>query len=837
LQIYFNFLPDQGGTRGDDRMLVAIECGCGNKFELVEENSWGKAQCPRCGSDEQLPGIDTGTKLLQVTPQVWKLLCACGQKLKLPRKMGGHRFQCPKCKVTRKIPLEPPKSQKSAQTDATLIAGGKVRPVNRMMDTGAVTKKSQKDFAYESPPAFSLDTPIQNHREATGGLGPLASEEARPEIRQSNIDLESPWDADFTQPPRIDPQGIKMTEVRDIVAPTPPAPGNPGPVAPVPGNPLTSAGPELLLGQLDFSEGPDEALAALPIPRKGTPLRAPGAQENLFDLTLDGALGFTNGDAAGSPAPVQASPLPAQPLTALDMDLGGLSFENAGSQAAPPTQEFQPEQPQPDAPVQGGLELGDVLSFANGPEQAEVQTAGVCPGCSSPLAPGAVICIQCGFNVRTGQRMGIPTMAQGTDPGDSLCGLRGDLVSYFNTTGGIDAAKAGISQVLNGGWLYLPVALIGVLIWEAQLLLQGDPSVVFAFGFLGLTIVVGTLSYSGIIACVRDGIFQTEFGIKRLGYNSVFSWPAMIIGSLLNIPFVLLIGGLSFIISWVMAAGMGPGAVVAGFVIAGGGVTWFMFMSLLFPVAMVFEGGNPIEQFKNVITFGFRNALQIATLAVAQIVISLGVLFTFWMLHFLVGGLIGNFLPVGLWTVIKKILGGFLFAELFGLAVSSVAMLYLSSIEDGSRLTAMGNRVKGPEANPMLTKIVLAVMAVVVIGLSFTIQESKFYGGDNRIESGDGSEDPFFDGEEVEDWEAKLIEVEKLQKEIPAVVYEKMKAEIQKRIEAKKQGQRGEAQGQKAAASQLEQASGGVAPASDLPPSEPPAKAGLPPTSDPADFE
>jgi|ETNmetMinimDraft_15_1059895.scaffolds.fasta_scaffold00528_9 hypothetical protein len=826
-------------------MLVAIECGCGNEFEFDEENSWGKAHCPKCGAEEPMPGIDTGSKLLQVTPQVWKVLCACGQKLKLPRKLGGRRFQCPKCKITRKIPL-PPTPQRGAQTDATLITGSNGQPINRMLADDAGGNGSQgadplKEEDYESPPQFSLDEQVENHREAAGGLGPLAPEEANSGAPQSNMDFDTPWDADLTPPPSLDPQGIRMTASEDIMAsaPPPPVPGKRGPAAPAPGNPPPVAGNELSLDQLDFSAGSAETPAAMSAPRQGTPLPIPGAQENLFDLPLDGSLGFTDGDTAAPPVPApvpeQAPPPPAQPQADLNMDLGGLSFQNADSLAVPEPPQAAPAPPQPAAPMQGGLELGDGMSFSNGPEPEQPQAAGVCPGCSSPLALGVIICVQCGFNVQTGQQMGMPTMPQNTDEDDTLCGLSGDLVSYFNTTGGIDAAKAGIAQVLNGGWLYLPVALFGVLIWEAQLMMQDVQSLGMAVGLLGLTVVLGTLGYSAIIACVRDGIFQAEFGIKRLGYNSIRYWPAMIIGSLLNIPFVLLIGALSFVISWVMAAGMGPGAMVGGFVIAGGGITWFMFMSLLFPVATVFEGGNPIERFKNVMAFGLKNIHQIGMLAIAQIVISLGVLFTFWMIHFFVGGLIGSFLPTGLWMVIKQILAGFLFAELFGLAVSSIAMLYLSGIEDGSRLTAMANRIQGPGANPTLTKAVIAVMAAAVIGIGFTIPENKFFGASaDWGESEDADDETFFEDEDVEDWEAKLKDLEEYKDDIPAAAYEKMKAEIQKRIDEQKQNQAGEAQGERGSALPPKQP---PAAAASAPPSEPPAKPNLPPVEDPADFE
>jgi hypothetical protein len=126
-------------------------------------------------------------------------------------------------------------------------------------------------------------------------------------------------------------------------------------------------------------------------------------------------------------------------------------------------------------------------------------------------------------------------------------------------------------------------------------------------------------------------------------------------------------------------------------------------------------------------------------------------------------------------------------------------------------------------------------MAAAVIGIGFTIPENKFFGASSDWgESEDADDETFFEDEDVEDWEAKLKDMEEYKDDIPAFAYEKMKAEIQKRIDEQKQEQAGETQGEEGTALPPKQP---PAAAASAPPSEPPAKPNLPPVEDPADFE
>ena len=87
-------------------MLATIECECGHTYQAESDSRRTSALCTRCGRREPFPRLDADTRLLHVSPRVWKVLCSCEQKLKLPREMTGRRFQCPRCNKMRRVPAE-----------------------------------------------------------------------------------------------------------------------------------------------------------------------------------------------------------------------------------------------------------------------------------------------------------------------------------------------------------------------------------------------------------------------------------------------------------------------------------------------------------------------------------------------------------------------------------------------------------------------------------------------------------------------------------------------------------------------------------------------------------
>ncbi len=81
----------------------------------------------------------------------------------------------------------------------------------------------------------------------------------------------------------------------------------------------------------------------------------------------------------------------------------------APQQAQPQQPPAQPQQPQaPATPAMSGG-LGDLLDEIGSPAQA---SGPQCPACGAEVQPGAIICVECGFNSQTGERIQSAVQAQ-----------------------------------------------------------------------------------------------------------------------------------------------------------------------------------------------------------------------------------------------------------------------------------------------------------------------------------------------------------------------------------------------------------------------------------------
>ncbi|MBI1369651.1 MAG: zinc-ribbon domain-containing protein [Planctomycetes bacterium] len=90
-----------------------------------------------------------------------------------------------------------------------------------------------------------------------------------------------------------------------------------------------------------------------------------------------------------------------------DDGLGPLELEFADTPShlappPPPPPKAKPAEPKPPAIDTDDISFMDVPAKAPEPAVPE----GGCPSCGAPLADGAVICIQCGFNVKAGKKLG-----------------------------------------------------------------------------------------------------------------------------------------------------------------------------------------------------------------------------------------------------------------------------------------------------------------------------------------------------------------------------------------------------------------------------------------------
>lgn len=754
-------------------IAISIECSCGGSYSLGKDDG-RKGSCPRCGTPPPLPELGLDQTLLQITPQIWKVLCRCQQKLKLPRKMAGHRFQCPKCKKIGRVPRQPQPAGREAMNDATLITEGNDGPppprtspangglgarmgsdLSTLQGSGTQNRAPGGENGFVVPPKSSFGDQDSGHGEARGGLGPLAPDlEEAPLLEMAPGEgaghLEAlgglgPMAPDPDEAPLLQeaPTGrdqIDMSLPEIILPPTlsfgSDAAGEQGAAAAVNANtgaagfdpiPLEPAAPASGFSfDGPWEEATDAAQGAAP------ELSADCSESGILAPPMSGYLGAGDGLPAGE---VNVSAIQLPPPGPAD---------GAASPAMP-----QDGFPFP-AGHSGGPGSVDSAFPAPQGEPAFESASKTCPGCKNSLPEAAVLCVNCGFDLRSNCVAHAP--AGQPDPRIAAGLHAADLVSYFNITGGVEAAKAGITQVLNGMWLYVPLALISAIMWQVgAILMAKDWAAGLVFAAV-LQPLVGTILFAGLIACVRDGVFQLEFGIERLLYNCARYWPSFVLGVLLNVPFWALAGVAGVALAKVIGSEtLGLSAKIALAIPLGlGGVIWIGLLGLLLPVATVIEGGSPVKLFDHVLRFGLTQAHKLFALGVCIMLIGGGSVAFVGFLYINVGPSLVAVMPFALFAALSLIAVSIISFGYLGEIIASLSLLYLSSIEDNSRLIAMRDRPAGPELNPVLTKASLAVLLALTVGLSFLLTPSSMAQALLHNVSATGYEEGTFDDGEIE---------------------------------------------------------------------------------------
>jgi hypothetical protein len=262
--------------------------------------------------------------------------------------------------------------------------------------------------------------------------------------------------------------------------------------------------------------------------------------------------------------------------------------------------------------------------------------------------------------------------------------------------------------------------------WELSLLL------LLKGGFAGKILVVaiqplvGSVLLAGLIGCVRDGLFQTEFCIKRLLYNSARYWPNMFLALVLNVPFWILVTTAGIAIAvLVQSKELGLALKIGlGIPLGLGGIVWVGLMGFLLPVTTILEEGSPFRIFRDVLRFGLNNAHKLFGLAVSTVLIGGGSALLVGFLFVKLEPMVAASVPFGLSTVLCRIVAGVLGVALVGGTIASLSLLYLSHIEDSSRLAGMREQISGPEADPLGTKIAVSFLLAATIALSFLLPPS-----------------------------------------------------------------------------------------------------------------
>lgn len=128
-----------------------------------------------------------------------------------------------------------------------------------------------------------------------------------------------------------------------------------------------------------------------------------------------------------------------------------------------------------------------------------------CPGCTAPLAPGVVLCVKCGYNMKLGKKMGTTVVsADGVATGSSGHGHHGDVAQTLLARAAASIAedrRAELEKTQSGvpWWVYLFALFMAV-------------------GFLiGMTLLPKHVAlYAGACVIVMAGVGMSFFGWIRV---------------------------------------------------------------------------------------------------------------------------------------------------------------------------------------------------------------------------------------------------------------------------------------------------------------------------------
>lgn len=197
---------------------------------------------------------------------------------------------------------------------------------------------------------------------------------------------------------------------------------------------------------------------------------------------------FELADESGPAKPPPPPPKPAAPPPLPDSG-------ESGEVAVPPSMPTVDAVPAIDSPPDVESKLGEGASATLDPSSSSVDEFSLsgdsevgmqppeasgdpCPECGSGLAAGAVLCVNCGFNIATGQKLGGPSVASGlSDPADKPdTGKLGGMLSKMKggTPGekAISMGDAADDKLWKAKQVLIPAILVVVGLFLRMLLLQ-----------------------------------------------------------------------------------------------------------------------------------------------------------------------------------------------------------------------------------------------------------------------------------------------------------------------------------------------------------------------------
>lgn len=306
-----------------------------------------------------------------------------------------------------------------------------------------------------------------------------------------------------------------------------------------------------------------------------------------------------------------------------------------------------------------------------------------------------------------------------SDDEDADEGIRAALLTkYFNVQGGVEAAKAGVWQVVNGYWLYIPCALLyGCFYFLALVLARfSGEGPAAAFAALVFPVAGGVFVLGGLLGCVADGVFERSFGIERLAANGA-RHAANVFGTILLMSPI--IAGIAvlwvFLTAWAASGGFGM-------------LLLFLFLGMLGSVLMgslvltpltvaVLERVNPFVAVGRGVLFLARNAFSIIALTIVSVLIGCGSVAVFRIAWSFAKPFLFS-APPWVYFGLHVFMSGLILSALAGQLAASIMLLYLSSLRDEDRLRDIQLRLRGPATWPLLLYATMLLAAVALFALS-----------------------------------------------------------------------------------------------------------------------
>ena len=298
----------------------------------------------------------------------------------------------------------------------------------------------------------------------------------------------------------------------------------------------------------------------------------------------------------------------------------------------------------------------------------------------------------------------------------------GNLSNYFNAASGKDAAVSGMTQVLNGHWLYIPYALLAScaanLLAMVQQSTQGHPGAQISAA--ALSFIATAFFWAAFIGCIKDGIFERSMGVERLLYHGLMNVLRFAGTLLLMLPIGAAIGfggALGISAAWVILPGIGKILVIVAAALF---AIFFFTLLLLPPVVCVLEKTNPLFAVGRGLAFGFRKVGALISLSIVSVIVGFGICLVIWFFFWLAQ----LFLSIALRNVpwlyqaIYMFVGGIGGGAIMGQLTASVMVLYLSD-QSENRLQRIHDTLRSPQTRPQLLYATIVVGAIALLVLCF----------------------------------------------------------------------------------------------------------------------